>query len=128
MPKFSKKSIGYLNNAHPNLRCVANEAIKHFDFMVVESFRGKTAQETAYAKGNSRAKFGQSPHNYSPALAIDIVPYPVDWNDLKRFDEMGAVFLKAAETCGVKVTWGKNFSTLKDYPHFELANWKELAK
>lgn len=128
MPKFSKKSQSILANAHPALQKIANEAIKHFDFTVLESYRGKNAQTKAFANGNSKAQFGQSPHNYFPSLAIDIVPYPIDWNNLKAFDAMGAVFMRCAKDLNIDITWGKNFSKLKDYPHFELKNWKDLAK
>jgi peptidoglycan L-alanyl-D-glutamate endopeptidase CwlK len=128
MPKFSKRSLDTLAKAHPDLQRVANEAIKHFDFTVIESYRGKEAQNKAHALGNSKAKFGQSPHNFKPSLAIDIVPYPLDWNNLKAFDVMGAAFLDAARKCGIEITWGKNFTTLKDYPHFELRDWRNRAK
>lgn len=128
MPKFSKRSLGYLANAHPDLQRVAHEAIKHFDFTVICAFRGERAQNDAYRAGKSRARFGQSPHNFSPSLAIDIVPFPLDWNDLAAFDRMGAAFLNAARECGVKVKWGKDFIGLIDYPHFELHDWRQYAK
>ena len=32
MPKFGNKSLSILQNAHPELRRVLNEAIKYFDF------------------------------------------------------------------------------------------------
>jgi peptidoglycan L-alanyl-D-glutamate endopeptidase CwlK len=125
MPKFSKKSAGILKRADPDLQRVANEAIKEYDFSVICSVRSKQEQTRAYNAGKSRAKWGQSPHNFEPSLAIDIGPYPLDWNDLAAFERLGTVFLKHATKLGVSLEWGKHFTGLVDYPHFQLRDWKK---
>lgn len=124
MPTFGAKSKKILALAHPDLQRIANSAIKEFDFSVICSVRSKADQERAYRTGKSRAKYGQSPHNYTPSLAIDIVPYPLDWGDLRAFEKMGEIFLKHARILKIDIVWGKYFSGLVDYPHFELRNWK----
>lgn len=126
MPKFGKKSLDLLKRAHPDLQRVAHEAIKTFDFSVICSYRGKSEQTRAYNAGKSRAKFGQSPHNYEPfSLAIDIVPYPLDWTNLETFELMGRIFMSKATALGISLVWGKHFSGLVDYPHFELRDWRK---
>lgn len=125
MYKFSKKSADILKRADTLLQRVANEAIKEIDFSVICSVRSKSEQMRAYNAGKSRAKWGQSPHNYEPSLAIDIVPYPLDWNDLVAFERLGTVFLKVAAKQGVSLEWGKYFSGLVDYPHFQLRDWQK---
>jgi hypothetical protein len=121
MPTFSKRSLDNLGQCHPDLQDVAHEAIKHFDFTVICGHRGKAEQDKAVREGKSKAKWPTSKHNRKPALAFDAAPYPIDWNDRKRFDAMGAAMKKAAQTVGVKIKWGGDFESFYDGPHFELA-------
>lgn len=125
--KFGKRSEINLVSAHPDLERVARAAIKDYDFTVICSYRGRAEQEAAFRSGKSRARHGQSPHNFKPSLAIDIVPYPLNWNDTAAFEAMGAVFMKHAARLGVRITWGRNFKGLVDMPHFELTNWRSLV-
>ncbi|MFC5647535.1 M15 family metallopeptidase, partial [Kitasatospora cinereorecta] len=53
--------------------------------------------------------------------AIDIVPFPVDWDDPKKFDAIAKAFKTAAAQAGVKITWGGDWNT-PDRPHFELTS------
>lgn len=120
MPTFSKRSLDNLAQCDARLQKVAHEAIKHFDFVVTCGHRGKTAQNEAFAKGNSKLKWPDSLHNKKPSLAFDAAPYPIDWADVKRFDRMGAVMKAAAKTVGVKIVWGGDWKSFKDRPHFEV--------
>ena len=127
MPKFSQKSLDRLHDCHPLLQMVMLAAIKKTDFSVICGFRGEKEQNEAYASGNSKLKWPQSKHNKKPSEAVDIVPYPVDWNDIKRFETLGQIVLQTWETdvaeedrAGWELVWGKNFKGLVDYPHFEL--------
>lgn len=61
--------------------------------------------------------------------AIDMAPYPVDWNDLERFVVMAEHVLAASKELGIPVIWGgtwsdttENWNKTKrfDGPHFEL--------
>lgn len=38
--------------------------------------------------------------------AVDLVPYPVDWNDLSKFDQMAQAMFAAAKELGVSIRWG----------------------
>lgn len=118
--KFSKRSIANLKQCHEDLQRVMNEVIKDFDITVICGHRGEKEQNEAYNSGNSNAKFGESKHNSFPSMAVDIVPYPLDWNDIPRFEEMGEVVMRKADELGIKIKWGRDFKGLKDYPHFEL--------
>jgi peptidoglycan L-alanyl-D-glutamate endopeptidase CwlK len=106
-------------------------AIKKTDFSVICGFRGEKEQNEAYASGNSKLKWPQSKHNKTPSEAVDIVPYPVDWNDIKRFETLGQTVLQSWEADvaeedreGWDLVWGKNFKGLVDWPHFELKRKK----
>lgn len=126
MPSFSKKSLAALESCHPDLQAVCRELIKQYDFSVLEGHRGKEAQEAAYAAGNSRLHYPASKHNRRPALAVDMVPYPVDWSNLARFREMLTRFdavahmLRQRGEISSEFVYGADWSGLKDWPHVEI--------
>ncbi|GAB3753928.1 M15 family metallopeptidase [Spirosoma pomorum] len=71
----------------------------------------------------TNAKPGDSPHNYLPACAFDVAfidkAGKADWSTL-HFQRFAALVLANAG-----VTWGGNFTSFKDMPHFELTDWKK---
>lgn len=128
MPRFSVRSQVNLAQCHPDLGRVAEEAIKHFDFVVICGHRGEAEQEKAFHDGTSKARWRQSPHNFVPSLAFDACPYPINWQNTVAFLNMGEVMLEAARTVGVSITWGGQFKRFKDLPHFELSDWRNRVK
>ena len=136
MPKFSKASLSKLESCHKDIQSVMNEAIKHMDFVVLAGYRTPNEQFELYKKGrtfqggkwvktgntvtNLDGKTKLSNHNYSPSLAIDIAPYPIDWNDTDRFEALAEVVKKAAKTVGVDITWGGDWVSPIDMPHFQI--------
>ena len=95
-------------------------AILKYDFSILQGYRGEEEQNAAYEAGNSKLKYPDSKHNSLPSRAVDCAPYPIDWDDTERFKEMACVILEEASVAGVKLRWGGNWKTFKDYPHFEL--------
>ncbi len=135
MPNFSQRSLDRLATCHDDIQKVMNEAIKHFDFTVLSGFRSPKEQLELYKQGRE-FKDGQwvkvgktvtnvdgvnvkSNHNYSPSRAIDIAPYPIDWNNIERFEKMAVIVMQCAKQLGVELKWGGDWR-LRDYPHFEL--------
>lgn len=100
--------------------------VKRFDITVLCGHRGEAEQNAAYAAGNSKLKWPNSKHNKTPSEAVDIVPYPINWEDTSRFEEMGQVVLDewlkldTEDTEKWQLVWGKTFKGLVDYPHFEI--------
>lgn len=128
MPKFSARSRKNLAGAHPLLQQLFNEVVKDFDCVVLDSQRGEQAQEEAFRRGNSKARFGQSPHNYAPSLAVDVVPHPIVWEDLPSFKRLATVVKRKAKQLGISISAGADWKTFKDYPHYELSPWRGFAK
>lgn len=131
MPKLSAASQKRLDAAHPMLvklfaACLADPACPAFT--VLDSQRGREAQEKAFNAGNSKAHFGQSPHNWSPSIALDVAPLPIDWEDIKAFKTLGAFVEAKAVALKIPVSWGGRWKSFKDYPHFELTPWRDFAK
>ena len=122
MPSFGKRSKSRLATTHSLLQEIMSEAIKEYDFSVLCGHRGKEDQNKAFDGGNSKLRFPKSKHNQMPSIAVDIAPYPIDWNDLDRFKAVGKIVKRIAEEKGIDITWGGDWHSFKDYPHFELAS------
>jgi peptidoglycan L-alanyl-D-glutamate endopeptidase CwlK len=156
---LGKLSLSRLVGVHPKLVAVVEHAAQLAtpaqDFMVLEGVRSDTQCFINFGKGRTPAqceaggcpgRFSQpaagkvtwvghalsSNHRAKPdgfGHAVDLVPYPVDWNDAKRFDELKALMFRAAADQGVKLRWGGDWNGNgkphekgeTDLPHFELA-------
>lgn len=125
MAAFGKRSKRNLSQCHEDLQALFNEVIQYVDCSVICGHRGKEAQNEAYYKGFSKVKYPNSKHNKIPSLAADVVPYPIDWNNEKRFIDFGNFVLNIAQSLwkqgkiSNKIEWGGTW-TWKDYPHFQI--------
>ncbi len=126
MPEFSQTSEERLKTCHPDIVAVCRELIKQYDFAVLCGHRNEAAQNAAYDKGNSHVRYPKSAHNKTPSLAVDIVPYPVDWENLARFRELiyrfdaVACVLRGRGEIKAAFEYGAFWPEFKDYPHIEI--------
>ena len=128
MPRFGKTSREKLSTSHEDLQKVFNEVIKHVDCSVIEGHRGQERQDKLLLEGKTKVQYPLGRHNASPSNAVDVVPYPVDWNDRERFHLFAGFVLGIARSMGIKLRWGgdwnMNFEVddnkFDDFPHFEL--------
>ena len=127
MPSFSERSLSRLDTCSPLLREIAKEAIKVVDFSVIWGHRTKVDQNKFFTEGFSETPWPRSKHNSWPSHAIDIVPWPVNWDDRERFFYLAGVFLTIAREKGVRVRWGgawdgsfNQSGSFDDLAHFEL--------
>ena len=72
------------------------------------------------ASGDENAIYPTSKHNRNPSEAVDLVPYPIDWNDIDRFKDLAVRFKRIAEEKGIEISAGADWKLFKDYPHFEI--------
>lgn len=152
--RLSNQSRGRLAGVHPDLQRVVMRAIEisDQDFMVLEGVRTPERQRELYGQGRTAQQLkvaGVDPKLAKPGLnkvtwtlksnhfvqaatgkghAVDLVPFPVDWNDLKKFDAMADAMKRAAKEVGVTIRWGADWDAdgkprekgESDSPHFEL--------
>lgn len=98
------------------------------DFAVLCGYRDEAAQARGVAKGASRLAFPRSKHNRKPSRAVDIAPWPIDWDDLGRFRLLAGHVLGVAGVLRVPLRWGGDWNRdfnerderFRDLPHFEL--------
>lgn len=128
MPVFGEASKAKLATCHPDLQKVLNEAIKHVNFSVTCGHRGQAEQDKAFAEGKSQIKFPSGKHNKLPSLAVDVAPYPCDWNDECAFIWLNGFICGVAANMGINLRSGVDWDgdlnvkehSLIDGPHVEI--------
>jgi peptidoglycan LD-endopeptidase CwlK len=126
--KFSQTSQERLASAHPVLQKLFNEVIRYVDCTIICGHREKAAQNLAVAGGHSKTRYPFSPHNKIPASAIDVMPYPIDWQDTERIAAFAGFVLGVAAMKGIDIKWGGDWNgnfnlkdqSFVDMPHYEL--------
>ena len=122
MYKFSKRSLDNLKGVDERLVKLMEEvlSISPYDFGITEGLRTIEKQKEYVRTGKS-----QTMNSYHlKGKAVDIVVYKagkVTW-DLKYYKEIADLVKKIAEHDGLKITWGGDWKTLVDGPHFQLEN------
>tara|TARA_R110000787_G_scaffold61708_1_gene139630 strand:+ start:786 stop:1163 length:378 start_codon:yes stop_codon:yes gene_type:complete len=118
------RSLDNLTGVHPDLVAVVKLAITitKQDFSVGEGIRSVERQKTLVASGKSTTMNSR----HITGHAVDLFPYPVSW-DWKYFHPIHAAMKSAAETLNVELTWGGDWKSFPDGPHFQLS-WKAYPK
>ena len=111
MPKFGKRSKERLKGVDAKLVNVLNEVVKHFDITVIEGLRSQERQNELVAKGLSKTKFGK----HVQGKAVDISPYPIDWDARDDFHYLGGFVLGVASQMGVNLRWGGDWNASSLY-------------
>lgn len=125
MYKFSKTSLDKLETCHPDLTRLMIAALNSspMDFSVICGYRNKEDQNKAFDKKTTTLKYPESKHNKIPSMAVDIAPYPINWNDIDSFKQLGEYVKKVAKDLDISIWWGGDWKSFKDYPRFELLSW-----
>lgn len=156
---LGSRSLTRLASCHPDIQRVVKRAAANAsadeDFTVLEGVRTREQMMVNYGKGRTAAQcvakgveasyaqpkaakvtwlnnpfasaHAKQADGYSHA--VDLVPWPIDWNDLARFDRMAELVLAAAKQEGVGLRWGADWDAdgkprergEGDSPHFELS-------
>lgn len=114
-----------LSGVHADLVAVVEMAlsISPVDFTVIEGIRSLDRQKQLLAAGKSTTLKSR----HLTGHAVDMVPWPVDWEDLGRFEQMAEAMKTAAESLEIPIVWGGDWKSFYDAPHFELDRKKYKA-
>ena len=126
--KLGQRSLDRLSGVNSSLVAVLKKACESmpFDITVLEGVRSYERQQELLKQGATKVSVSR----HMSGNAIDIAPYPIDWNDTERFKIVAHHMFAAAKELGIVIRWGGNWSrkdeTVKstssfvDMPHFEL--------
>lgn len=130
MYKYSKRSEKKLLTCNSDLIKLFRKVIKLIDITILDGHRSEERQNRLYKTGKSKKEYPNSKHNVYPSEAIDVAPYPIDWNDLYRFYYMAGIIKACANESSIGIRWGGDWDSdndfndqqLMDLVHFELTN------
>lgn len=107
-----------LDGVHSDLVSVVELAIKLTtqDFMVIEGLRTIERQKQLLAEGKSKTMNSR----HLTGHAVDLCPYPVDWNDTNKFKAIADAMKSAAHKLDIPIEWGGDWKGGWDKPHFQL--------
>lgn len=146
MPKFGKRSLGLLEQCHPDLQKVLKEVIKYFDFTILDStIRTEEEQKKFVKEGKSKTLNSKHLKRIVPeygkeySFAVDVAPYflttpHIIWEDRESFCLLAGYILGIANYLYEKGEiehrirfggdWNRNNDTkdekFSDLPHFEI--------
>ena len=87
MPRFGKRSKERLKGVDTRLVNVLNELIKIMDVTIIEGLRSEKRQKELLAKGATKVRYSK----HMDGKAVDLAPYPIDWNNRDGFHYMGGL-------------------------------------
>jgi peptidoglycan L-alanyl-D-glutamate endopeptidase CwlK len=118
--KLGSTSLARLKGVHPDLVKVVQRAIEitPIDFTVLEGLRTRDRQKKLVARGASKTMNSY----HLTGHAVDIAPLvegKVTW-DWKYYHQLAPAVKQAAKELGINITWGGDWKTFKDGPHWQI--------
>ena len=119
------------DGAHPDIlefekRLITRMRKQDVPLFCLYLWRGEDEQNALYVRGHSKARYGQSPHNFG--MAVDIIHGTKAYDlDRKAWSLLGHIGKEISVQAGIPVVWGGDWK-FYDPAHWELKNWKVEAK
>lgn len=130
MPSFGKRSKKHYDTLHPKLQRIMDEAIKYVDFSILEGVRTPERQQELMAQGKTKTLNSKHlPDLNGKSRAVDIIAYPIQWENWNRNYLFAGYILGIASSLGIKIRLGADWKgnlqehqnqTFFDLPHIEL--------
>lgn len=133
--KWGKRSRLALDTCDYRLQRVADIVLQIKDHSILVGARTEQEQRIAYAEGYSQVQFPNSKHNITDerprSLALDMCPYPVDWDDREDFLYLAGLYIGVGAALGYTLRSGGDWdmdgilnksdgSTFDDLGHVEI--------
>ena len=128
MPHFSSRSNRRLRSCDERLQKIFKYVVTYFDCSILEGHRNEEKQNKAFDTGVSQLKWPNGKHNKEPSEAVDVLPYPINWGDLKRMYYFAGFVMATAQAMNIPLRWGGDWNRdteimdnrFNDLAHFEL--------
>ncbi len=129
MPQFGVRSQERIATLDERLQLICFDVIQWVDFTVICGHRSQEAQEEAFATGMSTVHWPGSKHNHDPSAAVDVAPWPIDWDDHNAFSFLAGMLSRAAIARDFRLRWGGDWDSdggtrdqrFMDLGHLEIA-------
>ena len=144
MYKYGQNSLNQLHTVDKKLQLVAHRALRKsarrkdggVDFAIPEFGGLRTAEDQngLFLKGVTKADGYEKGSYHQTGMALDIIPYltrkgikgnaiytkkVTDTERKLYFHIIAACMFEAANEMGIKITWGGNWKSFEDLPHYQ---------
>jgi len=128
MPDLSQFSYDNLDSCHADLSKVFLRVAEITNIRVLVGKRNEIEQNIAYSTGHSKKQWPDSLHNLSPSLAIDVAPYPINYEgtEKRRFYHLAGIVETVAFDMEVDLRWGGDWDRdhdFSDQSFDDLGHW-----
>ena len=121
---FSQTSKHRLQTCDSRLIKLFAEVVEGFDCSILEGKRSPERQAELLRHGKSKTLHSK----HLKGLAVDVAPYPIDWEDRERFHYFGGYVKGVASQMDIPIRWGGDWNgdtqvkdnNFDDLVHFEL--------
>ena len=120
MFRLSEKSLKILATVDPKLQNLIKASIANspYDFKVIEGIRTLARQKELYAQGFTKTLKSYHLRGKAVDIAV-IIDGKVTW-DFKFYKPVADHIKQEARKLGYIITWGGDWKTFKDGPHFQI--------
>ena len=125
---FGRKSLAVRSTLSNNMIRFVNCVADKWDISLIEGVRTEARQRKLYRKGQSKTLNSRHlPNHMGLSEAVDMAPYPIDWNNEEQFIQFGFFCMGVAQGLGLDLRWGGDWDgdhdihdqTFADRVHFE---------
>lgn len=113
MNAYSKTSEDRLRTCQPLLQDLFRAVLPVMNHSIICGHRGQGAQEQAFISGKSMLQWPRSKHNKTPSEAVDVMPWPIDWNDIERIAHFAGIVKGVASMKKVPRCLGRGLEDLQ---------------
>ena len=125
---LSPGSLEKLATCDPRLQALVQAVEKDWDLTVLCGTRNQADQEAAFAAGATKVHFPNGRHNKNPSMAVDMTPFPINFDDKERLVLFAGLVIGHAKAMGLNIRWGGNWkqdwdmrdNSFNDLDHFEI--------
>jgi peptidoglycan L-alanyl-D-glutamate endopeptidase CwlK len=120
MKEFPARSLAKLKGVNSALVLLMQTALQDspFDFIITEGVRSLETQTILFNTGKSRTMNSRHLNGRAVDIAV-LVDGKVTW-DFKYYKEVAAHIKMVAQKLNISITWGGDWKSFLDGPHFEL--------
>lgn len=129
MPAFGRRSLHQLRTCDPRLQELFRRVVLEYDCSILVGHRGEQAQHEAFLAGKSKLDWPDGNHNSYPSKAVDVAPWPIDWEKTIRFYHFAGYVVGVARVLDIPIRWGGDWDSdfvlddqrFNDLVHFEIS-------
>lgn len=131
MNKWSATSKARLLTATPELQDLFNVVLQRHDCSIIYGARTPEEQRRMVEEGLSKTMDSKHiPQEDGCSHALDVAPFPLDWDNTKQFYYFAGIVIATAIEMGIDIRWGGDWDSdndLDDQSFMDLVHFEQVS-